>query len=144
MGRALRTVAGGYGYHVLNRANLRMRIFAKAKAKDLRDLRADPLRRRALENAADGLLPDAQPLALGTLAAQARSLCFSMTTIGPSCGSRCDRRRIRRSCVGEQCIGRRADGRRIECARSSPEIRAEDDIRRQNAQRHRSCPPLPN
>jgi len=31
MGRALRTVAGGLAYHVLNRANARMRIFDKAK-----------------------------------------------------------------------------------------------------------------
>ncbi len=29
MGRALRTVAGGFAYHVLNRANARMRIFYK-------------------------------------------------------------------------------------------------------------------
>jgi putative transposase len=31
MGRALRTVAGGFAYHVLNRANARMRIFEKPK-----------------------------------------------------------------------------------------------------------------
>ena len=31
MGRALRTVAGGLAYHVLNRANARMRIFDDAK-----------------------------------------------------------------------------------------------------------------
>jgi putative transposase len=31
MGRALRAVAGGYVYHVLNRANARMRIFDKPK-----------------------------------------------------------------------------------------------------------------
>ena len=31
MGRALRAVAGGFAYHVLNRANARMRIFEKAK-----------------------------------------------------------------------------------------------------------------
>ena len=31
MGRALRTVAGGLVYHVLNRANARMRIFDKSK-----------------------------------------------------------------------------------------------------------------
>ena len=31
MGRALRTVAGGLVYHVLNRANARMRIFDKPK-----------------------------------------------------------------------------------------------------------------
>ncbi len=31
MGRALRVVAGGFAYHVLNRANARMRIFDKPK-----------------------------------------------------------------------------------------------------------------
>ena len=31
MGRALRAVAGGFAYHVLNRANARMRIFDKPK-----------------------------------------------------------------------------------------------------------------
>jgi putative transposase len=31
MGRAIRTVAGGFAYHVLNRANARMRIFDKSE-----------------------------------------------------------------------------------------------------------------
>ena len=31
MGRALRVIAGGFAYHVLNRANARMTIFDKAE-----------------------------------------------------------------------------------------------------------------
>jgi putative transposase len=38
MGRALRTIAGGLVYHVLNRANARMRIFDKPKDREDGDI----------------------------------------------------------------------------------------------------------
>ena len=66
MGRPRRAAAGGYVYHVLNRANARMTIF-----EDQADYEAfENVLIEAVERAQTRLLRDAQPLAPGRLATQ--------------------------------------------------------------------------
>jgi putative transposase len=59
MGRALRTVAGGFAYHVLNRANARMRIFDKSKDYEAFErILADAVRRTKMRLLAYCVMPN--------------------------------------------------------------------------------------